>query len=236
MGDREAKLGGERTGQFRSYQHQRNPKSHEKVPGRHHGPGAEEYGRAQREGPEDPRIVTNVARRRHQTQVLPVVLVLVRLLLLRQRRRRHLRLLQLQIVQQHHPRRRRHQREWRPGLTPRRPAMEVENSPPPVHQPTRFERVTVAPASHQDHPRLRQHLKSFIQQIALTTLQQGNHRHRHHHHPLQLHRLHPLRLVELVESRPLRRHPDFGPISHEMLCGAIVALISLDFNCTLSFY
>lgn len=166
-----------------------------------------------------------------------MVLVLVRPLPPRQRRRRRLRLHLL--LQQHHPRRRRHQRrERRPGLIPRKPAMEVENLPPPVHhQPACFERVTVAPAFHPDHPRLQQHLKSFIQQqIALTTLQQGNHRHRHHHRHHRLHRHHPLRRVEPVESRLLRRHPDFGTISHETLCGAILALISLDFNCTLSYY
>lgn len=145
----------------------------------------------------------------------------------RRHRRRRLLLLLLRLVQHQKRRRRRHQRGRRSGLPLRGPAMEVENSPPPVHQPVRFDRVTVAPV-HHDHPRLLvlQHLprrqKSFIQQIALTTLQQGKHQlhHRHHqHHQRQRHHHPHLRRVELADSRQLLRHPDFGPISHETLCG-----------------
>lgn len=163
------------------------------------------------------------------------MLVLVRPLPPRHHRRPRLRLVPEQ-AQQHQRRRRRQQLGRRPGLPPRSPAMEVENSPPPVHQPVPFERVTVAPM-HQDHPRLllQQHLhlrlKSFIQQIALTTLQQGKHQQLHRHHQHHRHRHHhPLRRVELVDSRPLLRHPDFGQTSHETLCGHFTRN-PLDFNC-----
>lgn len=162
------------------------------------------------------------------------MLVLVRPLPPRHHRRPRLRLVP-ERAQQHQRRRRREQLGRRPGLPPRSPAMEVENSPPPVHQPVPFERVTVAPM-HQDHPRLllQQHLhlrlKSFIQQIALTTLQQGKHQQLHRHHQHHRHRHHPLRRVELVDSRPLLRHPDFGQTSHETLCGHFTCN-PLDFNC-----
>lgn len=95
--------------------------------------------------------------------------------------------------------------------------MEVENLLPPVHQPIRFELVTLPAPVHQDHPRvlllqLQQQLKSFILLLALTTtLQQRKHHPHHRHH----HRRHPLQIAGLVQSRQPLRHPDCEPSLHE---------------------